>query len=143
MKSFRVFCALPALFFSTLACADLVVEDAWVRGLPPGVANASAYMTLKNTGAEDLVMTGASSPIASSVVLHSTMNHDGMLHMAQLETLTIPAGGQVRLESGATHLMLTDLKETPMPGVDVEMTLQFANGATHPLQLPVRSVLDE
>jgi periplasmic copper chaperone A len=143
MKAIRLLAALPVILFSAEACAELLVDNAWVRGLPPGVANASAYMTLTNTGNEDIVLTGASSPIAGSVLLHSTMNHDGMLHMTEVETLTIPAGAEVRLESGGTHLMLTALKQTPTPGTDVELTLEFADGETRALQLPVRSVLDE
>ena len=128
---------------STALYADVVVDDAWVRGLPPGAANASAYMTLSNTGSEAVVLTGASSPIAGSVLLHATMNHDGMLHMSHIESLTVPAAGQVKLESGGTHLMLMQLRETPVPGNDVELTLEFADGSTQTLHLPVRSVLDE
>lgn len=144
MKTLRLLAlTLPILCTAPLAQAELLVENAWVRGLPPGVANASAYMTLTNTGSEDLVLTGASSPLAGSVLLHGTMNHDGMLHMMHLETATIPAGGELRLESGATHLMLMELKETPVPGTTVELTLEFADGQSHAVQLPVRSVLDE
>jgi periplasmic copper chaperone A len=107
------------------------------------VANASAYMTLTNTGTEEVILTGASSPIAGSVTLHGTMNHDGMLHMMNLASVTIAAGAELKLESGGTHLMLMGLKENPMPGTEVELTLQFADGTSQTLQLPVRSVLDE
>jgi copper(I)-binding protein len=142
MKNLRLLAVLT-LFFSTHSYAEIVVEDAWVRGLPPGVANASAYMTLRNTGSEVVVLIGAQSPIAGSVLLHGTMNHDGMLHMTHLESAMIPAGGELKLESGGTHLMLMELKQTPAPGTDVELTLEFADGTTQTLLLPVRSVLDE
>jgi copper(I)-binding protein len=135
--------AWSALCFSSCLSADVVVEDAWVRGLPPGVANASAYMTLNNTGSEPMVLTGARSPIAGSVLLHATMNHDGMLHMTHVESATVPANGELKLESGGTHLMLMELTETPVPGSEVELTLEFADGSTQTLHLPVRSVLDE
>jgi periplasmic copper chaperone A len=142
MKSRYLF-ALPLLLAAATLHAELVVEDAWVRGLPPGVDNASAYMTLTNTGSEEVVLTGATSPIAGTVTLHGTMNHGGMLHMTHLESVAIPAGSALKLESGGTHLMLMELKQTPMPGTEVELTLQFADGTTEALQLPVRSVLDE
>lgn len=135
--------ALPALCVSARLCAEVVVEDAWVRGLPPGTPNASAYMTLTNTGNDTVELTGAASPIAGSVMLHATMEHGGMLHMTHIESLAIPAGASVKLESGGTHLMLMDLEATPVPGTEVEVTLQFADGTTQALQLPVRSVLDE
>jgi copper(I)-binding protein len=134
---------LPVLLASAPLNAEVIVEDAWIRGLPPGVANTSAYMTLTNTGTEEVVLTGASSPVAGSVLLHATMNHDGMLHMTHLASLAIPAGAEVKLESGGTHLMLMELKESPRPGVEVTLTLEFADGSAQTLQLPVRSVLDE
>jgi copper(I)-binding protein len=135
--------ALPALFATAPLYAEVIVEDAWIRGLPPGVPNASAYMTLTNTGTEEVVLTGATSPIAGSVILHGTMNHDGVLHMMHLQSAAIPAGGEFKLESGGTHLMLMELKEAPAPGTEVELTLQFADGTSQALRLPVRSVLDE
>ncbi len=143
MKATRLLALVPALLLATSLYADLVVEEAWVRGLPPGVPNASAYMTLTNTGSEDVVLTGATSPLAGSVLLHTTMNHDGMLHMTHVESVTIAAGTTLQLESGGTHLMLTELRSTPVPGTDVELTLVFADGTTQALLLPVRSVLDE
>lgn len=135
--------ALPALLVTTPLYAEVIVEDAWIRRLPPGVPNASAYMTLTNTGTEDVVLTGATSPIAGSVMLHGTMNHDGVLHMMHLESVAIPAGGEFKLESGGTHLMLMELTGSPTTGTEVELTLQFADGTSHLLRLPVRSVLDE
>jgi copper(I)-binding protein len=139
----RYLCALPALLVTTQLHAEVIVTDAWIRGLPPGVTNASAYMTLANTGTEAVTLTGATSPIAGSVTLHGTMNHDGMLHMMSLQSVAIPAGAELKLESGGTHLMLMDLKAAPTPGTSVELTLQFADGTSQVLQLPVRSVLDE
>jgi periplasmic copper chaperone A len=128
---------------ATVARADLEVENAWVRGLPPGVANTAAFMTLRNTGSVELVLTGAESPLAASVSLHGTMNHDGVLHMMEVTSLAIPAGGVLRLESGGTHLMLEGIGATLVPGTEVALTLLFSGGAQQTLLLPVRSVLDE
>jgi copper(I)-binding protein len=128
---------------SSAAVAELVVIDAYVRGLPPGVDNTSVYMKLRNTGDTDIELTGASSPLAGSATLHTTMNHEGMLHMQHVMTVSIPAHGELVLESGGLHLMLTELKQNLVAGTDVELTLQFADGSTHQLSLPVRSVLDE
>lgn len=141
------FTACTALLLTALqspsVLADLVVEAAYVRGLPPGVANTAAYMTLRNTGIADVVLTGAATPVAGSVTLHSTMDHDGMLHMMPLQNVRIPAGGALLLQSGGTHLMLEDLSQTPLPGSEVQLTLQFADGTTQVVNLPVKSVLDE
>jgi len=143
MNTMRVLAAVPALLLSSFLHAELLVEDAWVRGLPPGVANTSAYMTLRNPSGDDVVLTGASSPLAGQVQLHMTANHDGTLHMTHVETLTIPARDEVRLQSGGIHLMLMQLKSAPVTDSEVELTLHFDDGTSQTLQLPVRSVLDE
>lgn len=143
MKSRHLLALLPACLLSAGLHAELVVDDAWVRGLPPGLTTASAYMTLRNTGTDEVVLTGASTPIAGSVQLHATMEHGGMLHMNHIESLVVPAGAEVKLASGGTHLMLMDLEATPAPGDEVELTLEFADGSRQVLVLPVRSVLDE
>lgn len=143
MKKIIVSSALLLVLQASFAFADIVVEDGYVRGLPPGVANTAAYMSLRNTGTTDMVLTGATTPIAEQVTLHSTMDHGGMLHMEPLQTMTVPAGGELLLQSGGMHLMLEELRGSPMPGTDVELTLEFADGSLHVLTLPVKSVLDE
>lgn len=125
-----------------LSDPPLSVTSAWVRGLPPGQTTTAVFMTLRNSGPQALTLTGATTPVAESALLHGTMNHDGMLHMTALESLVVPAGGELQLESGGSHLMLMGLQQTLAAGSEVELTLQFAEG-TYTVNLPVRSVLDE
>jgi len=125
------------------AVADLEVRDAYVRGLPPGVTNTSAYMTLVNTGDQTLVITGVTTPVAGQAQLHGSMEHGGMLHMMALQTLEVPARGELRLESRGSHIMLVELLQDLVVGSTVELTLQFEDGQTQLVTAPVRSVLDE
>ena len=128
---------------STAALAELQVKNGYVRGLPPGTSNTAAYMTLRNGGDEAVELVGASAAVAGSVMLHTTVNHDGMLHMQHLHSLAIPAGGEVVLASGGIHLMLMQLESMPRAGETVAITLEFSDGATQDIALPVRSVLEE
>lgn len=143
----KIFCKGLCLFLITnlisSVYAEVVVQDAYVRGLPPGVDTTSAYMTLRNTGDADLEITGASSPIAGEVMLHTTMNHNGMLHMQHVMSASIPAHGELVFESGGLHLMLTGLTQSLVAGTEVELTLRFGDGTMQQLSIPVRSVLDE
>jgi len=129
--------------FSTFAVADVEVSDAYVRGLPPGVANTAAYMKLVNNGNEPVELTHASSPVAGSVMLHSTTEHDGMLHMMHVDSVTIAAQGELLLQSGGLHLMLMELRETLRDGDEAEITLHFSDGSVETFMAPVRSVLNE
>lgn len=140
---FKAACFLLLSSGSAPVWAELEVRDAYVRGLPPGVSNTSAYMTLVNTGSQPMELTGASSPIAASVMLHNTVSHDDMLHMEHMAKATIEPGAELVLQSGGLHLMLMKLNTHPRPGDAVALTLEFADGSTRQLRLPVRSVLDE
>lgn len=128
---------------SSAVCAELELADAYIRGLPPGVENTAAYMTIINSGEAPVELTHASSPIAGSVTLHNTMEHDGMLHMMSVDSAVIPAKSKLLLQSGGMHLMLMDLKELPQAGDQVELILHFADGNAATFTVPVRSVLEE
>lgn len=143
MKRLQYWLLLACPLLPGTVLADLQVENGYVRGLPPGTQNTAAYMTLRNTGGQDIELVGARSALAGSVMLHTTMNHGGMLHMQHLDSLTIPAGGEVALESGGIHLMLMQLGSMPRVGESVAITLEFGDGTSQNIVLPVRSVLDE
>ena len=122
--------------------SHILITNGYVRGLPPGVVNTAAFMTIENQSSEDIVLTGATTPIAESVSIHATMNDKGMMSMAHQMSLVVPANGKAVLESGGLHLMLTDLKG-PIPQNEVSLTLEFQNNPNLTILIPVVSVLDE
>lgn len=140
---YRLACMLPWLLLATPALAELRIEDAYVRGLPPGVANTAAYLRIVNTGNTTLALIGGSTDVAEQLQLHGVMNHDGMLHMMPHDSLDIPPGGELQLESGGNHIMLVGLHEALPAGATVTLTLQFSDGSSQVVNAPVRSVLDE
>lgn len=123
--------------------STVTVENGYVRGLPPGVQNTSAYMTLVNPTDTAVMLTGARSTSANSVTIHKTEAADGMMHMSHMSMLTIDAHSEVSLETGDLHLMLMGLKSPLATGSVVDITLVFQNGTEQTVNLPVRSVLDE
>jgi copper(I)-binding protein len=140
-----LFLSLIMLIAAGVHAADsnnILVTKGYVRGLPPGVANTAAFMTIENLGSEDLVLTGATTPIAESVSIHETMSDNGMVSMAHQMALVIPAKGKAVLESGGLHLMLMGLKGV-VPEQEVSLTLEFQSGSDLTISLPVVSVLDE
>lgn len=130
--------------FPAMAAEEIVlVRDAYVRGLPPGVRNTAAYMTIVNQGDVDLELTGATSNAADNTMLHTTVNRNGQLSMEHVMSRTIPAGGELILKSGGLHLMLMDLRKPLASGDMVKLTLQFKGAFVVPVEIPVVSVLDE
>src|SRR5579863_3556730 len=74
----------------------IVVSDAWIRWLPSNLP-AGGYMTLKNTGAQPQVLTGATSPDFADVSLHQSIEQDGVSQMQPVSQLNIPPGGVLSL----------------------------------------------
>ena len=58
--------------------------------------------------------------------------------MRRTERFAIPAGSQVALESGGTHLMLMGLHQRLMAGDLVELRLRFGDGVERRVTMPVR-----
>lgn len=133
-----------------VAAADtgspVAVSDAWVRATA-GTDDPSmtgAFMALDNEGEEDLTLTGASSPVAKMTEIHEMAMVDGSMVMRKIEGgLEIEAGyGQV-LMPGGNHVMLMGLTEELAPGDEVELTLEFSDGSTEELTVPVKEFTEE
>lgn len=131
-----------------LASAEPTVEvsDAWVRATA-GTEDPSmtgAFMAIDNAGAEDVTLTGAASPVAGKVEIHEMAMVDGSMVMRRIEGgLTIEAGyGQV-LMPGGNHVMLMGLTEELSPGDEVDLTLEFSDGSSEELTVPVKEFTEE
>ncbi|MCF6226501.1 MAG: copper chaperone PCu(A)C [Xanthomonadales bacterium] len=87
--------------------AAFVVEDAWVRAMPPGQKMTAAYGVFRNSGSVSLRISEFSSPQYASVSLHETIvDSSGMSKMQEIQEMLIPPGEVFELEPGGKHLML-------------------------------------
>lgn len=122
--------ALPLLVGALVAPAHAQVrlEDAWVRALPPIKKVTAAYLSVVNDSDQALAIVGGSAPDAGRVEIHRTVEVDGMMRMEQVEGLAVAPGERLELAPGGVHLMLLDLKYMPQPGDDFELCLTLASG---------------
>ncbi len=117
--------------------AQMRAEHAWIRVMPAGLP-AGGYVTLHNGGDEAATLTGASSPEYGHVMLHESTTEGGMGRMKMIDKLAIPAHGGVALAPGGYHLMLMQGSTQVHPGVQVPVTLQFADGSKTTVQFLAR-----
>lgn len=123
------------------ALADAVsIDQAQVRAVPPGSETSAAFMTLHNSGDEDIALVGASSPAAEVVELHDHTDVDGVMQMRQIDHVTVPAGGSAALAPGGLHMMLIKLTSPLVEGEPVELTLTFDNGESQVVEAPVSRI---
>lgn len=105
----------------------LVIENAWVRALPPAQPSTAGYLTLVNNGDKTIVIVSASADVAEQVEIHTTRSADGLTRMQQLLGLDLAPGERLDLAPGGTHLMLLGLEKMPVPSDRVQLCLQLAS----------------
>ena len=137
MKLLRTRVVAVALFsMATLACAQIKVDNAWVRATVPGQQATGAFM--KITSIEAVKLSSVSSPAASISEIHEMKMDGGVMKMRALPSgLDIPANRAVELSSGGFHVMMMDLKQTISAGQSVPLELQFTNAKGHKTSVSV------
>ncbi len=124
--------AIGVLAAATAAYAQLVminIENPWIRFITP-TTPAAGYFTVTNAGAHPVVITGASSPDCSSLMLHQSRNVSGTEQMDMVSSVTVPAHGSVKFAPGGYHLMCMLPSANVAPGRTVPVTLTFADKRT-------------
>ena len=125
--------ALPAM-----AEARVVLQNAWFRALPAGLP-AGGYFTLRNNGAQRVVLTGAQSAACGMLMLHQSSNSGGTSSMAHVTSVDVPAGGSVAFAPNGYHLMCAEPKPEMKPGASVAVTLLFQSGEKLTANFAVRN----
>jgi len=117
--------------------AILSVRDAWARAADSGAMTA-VYFTVENTAAVSETMSGVRTDAAEEAGLHMSMQSNGMMHMAPLRTLPVPAEDSVLFRPMGAHVMLTRLTRALVDGDTVQVTLEFASGQSLEVRAGVR-----
>jgi len=120
--------ALTVAASAQAAPAPVAVTGAWSRPAVAGT-NGVGYMTLANRGETTEALVTVESPLAARVEMHATSMDGGVMSMARLDRVVVPAGSRVAFAPGAYHLMLIGLTRTVKIGDQIPATLTFASGA--------------
>jgi copper(I)-binding protein len=115
--------ALLAAGLASAAYAQVTVEGAWARATVPNQSATGAFMRL--TAQKDVVLTGASSPVAGIVEVHEMSMDNGIMRMRAADRVALKAGQTIELKSGGLHIMMMDLKQQIKAGESVPLTLSF------------------
>lgn len=133
--------AATAVDAAETAADAVTVEDVYVREVPPVSETSAAFMTLKNTGAEDHAVVAARSPAAAVVEIHThVLGEDGVHRMREVESIDVPAGGEAKLQPGGLHVMLINLTAPLKAGDQVELSLVFEDGSEDTVPAEVRTI---
>jgi copper(I)-binding protein len=109
-------------------------SGAWVRLNPVPGRPSAGYLTVEGGGQPDKLI-GATAP-GARIELHSMTMDGGVMKMAKLDSVPLPAGGKAAFVPGGNHLMIFGLTGAPKT---LPITLKFASGATVVTQAEVRA----
>ncbi len=132
-----------ALLFFVVGCGQehtgdpIVVRDAWIREPPPR-SPAAGYLVIENRGGDPIALVAVATEAAERAEIHVMEYKDDRMTMRRVEELQVPAGAEVALKPGGTHLMLMELRQPLRDGDEVELVLRFGNGTERRVQMLVQ-----
>jgi periplasmic copper chaperone A len=139
-------CGEKAEDTAAAATGGISVADGWVRATE-GTDDPSmtgAFMQIKNDTDSQVTLVGASTEVAGMTEIHEMVMKDSGMVMQKIEGgLEIPAGELAVLQPGGSHVMLMQVTDELAPGDEVTLTLEFADGQTEELTLPVKAFTEE
>ena len=140
MNTSRSFVSLFAEALVALpVAAQVVVNDAWVRGTVAGQKVTGAFMQL--TSLADATLVATTSPVAKFVEIHEMKTEGGVMKMRAVDKLPLPAGNAVDFKPGGYHMMLMDLKQPLKVGDTVPLMLTIADKAGNKQTIEVKAVV--
>ena len=132
-------CSTPSTPAEAAPAAEAItLTDAWAKSADEGMT--AAFGMLANTSDQDVTITSATSPAATMIELHETVDDGtGQMVMREVEGgFVIPAGGMLDLAPGGNHLMFMGLTAPMAAGDEVTITLTFSDGSTTEFTAPVK-----
>lgn len=101
---------------------------------PVNAEMAGAFMVIKNDSKTADKLTGATSPLSDDLQIHETKDQK----MQQVQSMDVPANGELKLARGGNHVMFMGLKTTPKVGDKVTIELRFEKSGPVKVELDVK-----
>ncbi|HEX5007435.1 MAG TPA: copper chaperone PCu(A)C [Hyphomonadaceae bacterium] len=114
--------------------AGLAIEDAQFRPPLGSTGIGVAYFSIRSATADRIV--SITSPDADSIEIHGSVTTGGNVSMQQLDGVDLPAGKEVKFESGGKHLMVFSPRVSGK-ALTFPITIELQSGAKQTVQFKV------
>ncbi len=114
---------------------DLAVYDAYSPAAPLHDVT-SVYLTVVNIGSRPDTLRTVSTAIGTAH-LHEVVTENDLTRMQPVESLTVPAQGELRLLPGGYHIMLSQMGTGIRVGDTIVVELEFARAGSHTIPVVV------
>ena len=117
---------------------DIRISDAWARETVAGQTTGAAYMSIDNRGPGDDRLIGVEATAPAKAMLHANESSGGVSRMRELGSgLALPAGTEVQLKPGGSHVMITGLSAPLRQGDVMRLRLKFEKSGPRDIDVPV------
>lgn len=140
MRFFRIAAVLAAPF-ALHACADpapLYVDQAWVQLNANPKAPSAGYFVIHG-GPEAVTLRAIQTEGALRIEMHDNVMKDGMMRMAPLDSVPVPAETKVAFAQGGKHLMIYGINPAVIQEGKLGLMFLFSNGD----RLPVDAIIKQ
>ena len=121
---------------ASAAAGSVSISGAYIPR-PASADVAALYFTVRNNGAADVTLTGVRTSAAASAGFHQYVDvSGGGQEMAPLGSITVPAGGDVRLAPDGIHVMLEGPQALAI-GQIVPVTIEIEHQQAVTVDVPV------
>ena len=120
---------LSMIAISNVALAQETVTNAWVRATVASQKATGMFATISTTH-DVMRLVKVSSDIAAVTQIHEMTMSDGVMRMREMtDGVAFDKNSPLELKPGGYHVMLLDLKRTPIVGEVVAVTFSFESAA--------------
>jgi copper(I)-binding protein len=117
---------------------DIVVQQAWARVVPGGARTGAVYLTLHNKSAYEDLLLAVDSAAAQTTALHESKIEEGVAKMVPVPGgLNLPSHGEVVMQPGGIHIMMTGLSGALEPGSILPVRMIFRDAGALDFEVPV------
>jgi copper(I)-binding protein len=117
----------------------IMVDHPWAPASMAGTSSGAAYMKITNMGPTPVVLTGATTPAAGHVEIHSMSMDGGVMRMRPVGSIPIPPNGTIVFGPSGLHMMLVGLGHPLEAESMVPMTLNFQGAPAVAVELYIES----
>ncbi|WP_019339098.1 copper chaperone PCu(A)C [Stutzerimonas stutzeri] len=123
--------------------ATPVATHVWSRAMPPSALTGAVYFTVQNPGDAPDRLLGVHTPRAKKAELHTHVHEGEMMRMKQVDSIELPAGGQVEFKPGGHHVMLFELSAPLAAGERFPLTLEFEHAGEVTIDVSIQDQAPE
>jgi len=126
-----------------MTSGEPTVSQVWSRAMPPSAPTGAVYFVLNNPGDQPDRLISAQTPRAEKVEFHHHVHRGEVMRMERIDSIEVPAHGEVMFEPGGNHVMLFGLSQPLVAGEHFPLTLEFEKAGEVSVEVPIQEQAPE